>query len=69
VLKYTNKLWKNRLDRRHIREEVRDVIYNQLVALRINQRKKTMFAKIEKRVGHGQLFFSFMRLLILLFFL
>jgi hypothetical protein len=45
-VKYTNKLklWKNRFRQRHIREEVRDVIYTQLVA-RINQREKPMFTK------------------------
>jgi 1-acyl-sn-glycerol-3-phosphate acyltransferase len=54
---------KTGLDRRHIREEVRDVIYTQLVALRINQKRKTdVCKKVVKRVGHGQLFFSFMRL-------
>jgi hypothetical protein len=57
VLKYTNKLklLENRF-RRHIREEVRDVIYTQLVAFENQSKEKPMFAKKVKRVGHGQLF-------------
>jgi 1-acyl-sn-glycerol-3-phosphate acyltransferase len=40
---------KTGLDRRHIREEVRDVIYTQLVALRINQKRKTDVCKIKRK--------------------
>jgi 1-acyl-sn-glycerol-3-phosphate acyltransferase len=47
VLKYTNKLklWKTGLDRRHIREEVRDVIYTQLVAFENQSKEKTDVCK------------------------
>jgi hypothetical protein len=57
ALKYTNKLklLKTGLDRRHIREEVRDVIYTQLVVENQSKEKTDVYKKI-KRVGHGQLF-------------
>jgi 1-acyl-sn-glycerol-3-phosphate acyltransferase len=47
-VKYTKQietLEKTGLDRRHIREEVRDVIYTQLVAFENQSRKKPMFTK------------------------
>jgi 1-acyl-sn-glycerol-3-phosphate acyltransferase len=55
---------KTGLDRRHIREEVRDVIYTQLVAF--NQKRKPI-QKIVKKSWPWPTLFSFMRLLILLF--
>jgi hypothetical protein len=40
---------KTGLDRRHIREEVRDVIYTQLVAFENHQKRKPMFTKKSKK--------------------
>jgi 1-acyl-sn-glycerol-3-phosphate acyltransferase len=48
---------KTGLDRRHIREEVRDVIYTQLVAFENQSKRNRCLQKSVKKKRVGQLFF------------
>jgi 1-acyl-sn-glycerol-3-phosphate acyltransferase len=48
--------FKNRFRQKTYQEEVRDVIYTQLVAFENQSKEKTDVYNKVKRVGHGQLF-------------